>query len=164
MGFTSSIDGDIVSFTESAERLDVVGMVMGPIRKHICCTRKIPFTMIASSETCRFKELLLKSSKNFNGSACLSRLASIAFVMTNGLSVLASIAVVSQIPTERKIYSICLLVLASIAVGRPNPTERKYISRSKHCLCVPKLSVSLSKHWIWASKSVYQSQQALLLS
>ncbi len=65
---------------------------------------------------------------------------------------------------NKKIHSMCLLVLASIAVGRPNPTERKYISRSKHCLCVPKLSVSLSKHWIWASKSVYQSQQALLLS
>mgnify|MGYP003319958413 CR=1 FL=1 len=26
------------------------------------------------------------------------------------------------------------------------------------------LSVSLSKHWIWISKFVYQSQQALLLS
>jgi hypothetical protein len=58
--------------------------------------------MIALSATYRFKELLRKLSKNYNGSACLSLLASIAFVMTNGLSVLASIAVVSQIPTEKK--------------------------------------------------------------
>ena len=75
-----------------------------------------------------YEALLLDIQKPFL-LLCPLVLASIAFVMTNGPSVSASIAVVSQIPTERKIYSTCLLVLASIAVGRPNPTKEKYESQ-----------------------------------
>ena len=118
------------------------------IKKHICYTQRIPITMIASSETSRFKELLRKSSKNFNGSACLSLLASIVFVMTDGPSISASIAVVSQIPTEDKNTFNVSACLSKHRGWIPISQPKKNMSHSK-------LSVSRSKHWIWASKSVF---------
>ena len=85
-----------------------------------------------------YEALLLDIQKPFL-LICPLVLASIAFVMTNGLSVLASIAVVSQIPTEDKNIFNVSACLSKHRGWTPKANRRKNMSYSK-------LSVSLSNH------------------
>ena len=89
-----------------------------------------------------YEALLLDIQKPFL-LLCPLVLASIAFVMTNGPSVSASIAVVSQIPTEDKnIFNVSACL-------------------SKHRGCTP---ISQPKKNYKSQQAVCQSQQALPLS